>query len=165
MSDGSYNLSNEMHCSPRHTPSIPSSPEPPASPTLAEILPPPTAPTIPFGLIANLTGQDYLPVSPMSAKTILALNPTLNATIHATAFGLTTTIRQRTEHYSQRLGEAGRHIVQLKWLNKQRNANNQQLRARLGLLSVPDGFEHNEGRVVTRVPSGGGGQMVVPAWI
>src|SRR5216683_2031982 len=165
MSDRSYNLSNETHRSPRHTPSVPSSPEPPTSPTLTEFSPPPTAPTFPLTLISDLMGQDYLLVSPTSAETILALNPTLNATIHATAFRLTTTIRQRTEHYSQQLGEAGRRIVQLKRLNKQRNANNRQLRARLGLLSVPNGFEHNEGRVVARVPSGGGGQMVVPAWI
>src|SRR5712671_1236319 len=165
MSDASYNLSNETHHSPRHTPSVPSSPEPPASPTLAEISPPPTEGAIPFGLIADITGQNYLPVSPTSTETILALDPTLNATIRATAFGLTTTIRQWTKHYSQCLADAGLHIVQLKRLNKQRNADNQQLRARLGLLSIPDGFERNEGRVVARVPSGGGGQMVVPTWI
>src|SRR5216683_7353866 len=165
MSDASYNLSNETHHSPRHTPSVPSSPEPPASPTLAEISPPPTEAAIPFGLIADITGQNYPPVSPTSAETILALDPTLNATIHATAFGLATTVRQRTEHYSQRLAEAGLRIIELKRLNDQHNADNRQLRARLGLLSVPDGFEHNEGRVVARVPSRGGGQMVVPTWI
>src|SRR6266851_5583360 len=118
MSNGSYNLSNEMHRSPRHTPSVPSSPEPPASPTLAEISPPPTAPAIPFGLIANTTSQEYPPVSLTLAKAILALDPTLNATIHATTFRLATTIRQRTEHYSQHLADAGLHIVQLKWLNE-----------------------------------------------
>src|SRR6266853_1236824 len=165
MSDGLYNLSNETHHSPRHTPSVPSSPEPPASPTLGEISPPPTEATIPFGLIANIAGQNYPPVSPTSAETILALDPTLNTTIRATAFGLASTVRQRTEHYSQRLAEAGLRIVQLKRLNEQRNADNRQLRARLGLLSIPDGFERNEGRVVARVPSGGGGQMVVPMWI
>jgi len=94
-------------------PSVPSSPEPPASPTLAEISLPPTAPTIPFGLIADVTGQDYPLVLPTLAKTILTLDPTLNATIRATAFGLATTVRQRTEHYSKRLAEAGLHIVQL----------------------------------------------------
>src|SRR6266851_3574305 len=100
MSDRSYNLSNKTHCSLRHTPSIPSSPEPPTSPTLAEISPPPTASTIPFGLIADVTSQDYPLVSPTLAKTILTLDPTLNATICTTAFGLATTIRQWTEHYS-----------------------------------------------------------------
>src|SRR6266851_366222 len=113
MSDGLYNLSNEMHCSPQHMPSVPSSPEPPASPTLAEISPPPTAPAIPFGLISNITGQDYLPVSPTLAETILTLNPTLNATIRATTFRLASTVRQWTGHYSQRLVEAGLCIVQL----------------------------------------------------
>src|SRR6266851_3074920 len=149
MSDGLYNLSNETHRSPHHTPSVPSSPEPPASPTLVEISPPPTASTIPLVLISNITSQDYLPVSPTSAETILALDPTLNATIRATAFGLATTIRQWTEHYSQRLADAGLCIIQLERLNEQRNADNRQLRAQLGLLSVPNGFERNEGRVVT----------------
>ncbi len=148
MSDASYNLSNETHHSPHYTPSIPLSPEPPASPTLAEILPPPTASTIPFSLISNVTGQDYLLVSPTSAETILALDPTLNATIHATAFGLASTVCQWTKHYSQCLAEAGLRIVQLERLNEQRNTDNRQLRAQLGLLSIPDGFECNEGRVV-----------------
>src|SRR5216683_2775615 len=165
MSDASYNLSNDTHLSPRHTPSVPSSPEPPASPTLAEISPPPTEGAIPFGLIADITGQSYPPVSPTSAETILTLDPTLYATIRTTTFGLATTVRQWTEQYSQRLAEAGLRIVELERLNDQHNADNRQLRARLGLLSVPDGFEHNEGRVVARVPSGGRGQMVVPTWI
>ena len=34
----------------------------------------------------------------------------------------------------------------------------------MGLLSVPDGFKHNQGRIATQVPIGGG-QMVVPEWI
>jgi len=127
MSDGSYNLSNEMHHSPRHTPSVPSSPEPPTSPTLAEISPPPTTAAFPFTLIADVVGQDYLPVSPTSAKTILALDPTLNATIRATAFGLATTVQQRTKHYSQRLADTGLCIVQLERLNEQRNTDNRQL--------------------------------------
>src|SRR5216683_2988601 len=129
MSDGSYNLSNETHHSPRHTPSVPSSPEPPTSPTLAEISPNPADITIPFGLIADATGQDYPPVSPTSAETILALDPTLNATIRATTFGLATTVHQRTEHYSQHLAEAGLRIVQLERVNEQHNADNQQLQA------------------------------------
>src|SRR5216683_7502484 len=98
MLNGSYNLSNETHHSPCHTPSIPSSPEP-ASPTLTEISLPPTASTIPFSLITDITSQDYPPVSPTSAETILALDPTLNATIRTTAFGLATTVQQRTEQY------------------------------------------------------------------
>src|SRR6266851_1671976 len=129
MSDGSYNLSNEMHRSPRHTPSVPSSPEPPTSPTLAEILLNPADVTIPFGLVADATGQDYPPVSPTSAETTLALDPTLNATIRATTYGLATTVHQRTEHYSRHLAEAGIRIVQLKRVNEQCNANNRQLQA------------------------------------
>src|SRR6266851_2544178 len=120
MSNRSYAPSNEMHRSPQHTPSVPSSPKPPTSPTLVEVSPPPTAPTIPFSLIGNITGQDYPLVSPTSAKTILALDPTLNATICATTFRLTSTIRQWTKHYSQCLAEAGLRIVQLEQLNDHR---------------------------------------------
>src|SRR6266851_5850900 len=165
MSNRSYAPSNEMHRSPQHTPSVPSSPKPPASPTLMEVSPPPTAPTIPFSLITNITQQDYLPVSPTLAETILTLNPMLNATIHTTAFRLTSTIRQRTEQYSQQLVEAGLCIIHLERLNEQHNTDNWQLRAQLGLLSIPNGFKHNKGRVAAQVPTGGGGQMVVPMWI
>src|SRR5216683_1030653 len=102
MSDGSYNLSNEMHHLLCHMPSVPSSPEPPYSPTLAEILPPANAPaTLHASLVSSITQQEYLPVSPTSAETILTLDPTLNATIRATAYGLTSTVRQCTEQYSQ----------------------------------------------------------------
>jgi len=58
-----------------------------------EVLLPPAAPTFLLTLISDITQQDYPPVSPTSAKTILTLNPTLNATIRATAFRLTTAIR------------------------------------------------------------------------
>src|SRR5712671_3662326 len=114
MLDGSYAPSNETCHSPQHTLSIPSPPKPPASPTLIKVLPPTAAPPFPLTLIHNYLGPEYLAVSPMSAKTILTLNPTLNATIHTIAFRLATTVQQRTEHYVARLQEAIQRVKQLK---------------------------------------------------
>src|SRR6266851_9274434 len=112
MSDSSYNPSYETHNSPRHMPSILSSPKPPYSPTLAEISPPANAPTtLHASLISSITQHEYPPVLPTSAETILALDPTLSATICATAYGLASTIRQCTEQYSQCLTEAGLRII------------------------------------------------------
>ncbi len=99
MLDRSYAPFNEMHHLPQHTLSVPSSPEPPASPTLVEVLLPTAAPPFLLTLIHDYPGPEYPAVSLIMAKTILALDPTLNATICATAFGLATTVRQRTEHY------------------------------------------------------------------
>src|SRR6266851_1408528 len=112
MSDRSYNLSNKTHHLPQHTPSIPSSPKP-GSPTLVEVLLPPAPPAILFSLVSDITQQGYPPVSLTLAETILALDPTLNATIRATAFGLATTVCQQTEYYSQCLAKAGLCIAQL----------------------------------------------------
>jgi hypothetical protein len=73
-------------------------------------------------------------------------------------------VRKRTAQYAQKLTEAEQKIERLERINQQRTQDNRQLRARLGLLSIPDGFERNEGRVTTAVPTGGG-RMVVPEWI
>jgi hypothetical protein len=48
----------------------------------------------PIASLIDLTQDDYLAVSPTSAKTILTLNPMLNATICTTAYGLATTVRK-----------------------------------------------------------------------
>jgi hypothetical protein len=180
MSNASH-TSNESHRSPPRTQSIPSSPEQRDSVTLAEIASPTTTPSFPLTIVANdeqdsnsdhrpiaglidLARDNYPAVSPMTAETILALDPTLNATIRATAYGLATTIREHTAQYAQKLTEAEQKINRLEWINQQRTQDNRQLRARLGLLSIPDGFERNEGRVTAAVPTGGG-RMVVPEWI
>jgi hypothetical protein len=175
------NTSNESHCSLLRTQSVPSSPEQCDSVTLAEVASPTTTPSFPLTIVTNyeqdsnsdhgpiaglidLTRDNYPAVSPTSAETILALDPMLNATIRATAYGLATTVRERTAQYTQKLAEAEQKIERLKRINQQQTQDNRQLQARLGLLSVPDGFERNEGRVTTAVPTGGG-QMVVPEWI
>src|SRR5216683_7637125 len=119
MSSASLNLSNETHHSPRHDPSVPSSPKPPASPTLAEVSPPPALTAFPLTLIHDYPSPKYPPVSPSSAEMILMLDPTINATIHATAFRLATTVQQRTKHYIQKLEEAARWVEQLERLNTQ----------------------------------------------
>jgi hypothetical protein len=46
----------------------------------------------------------------MSAETILALDPTLNATICATAYGLATTVWERTAQYTQKIAKAEQKI-------------------------------------------------------
>src|SRR5712671_6814263 len=99
MSDASLNLSNEMHHLPCHDPSVPSSPEPPISPTLTDVSLPPALTAFPLTLVHDYPSPEYPPVSLTSAETILMLDPTINATIHATAFSLATMVQQWTEHY------------------------------------------------------------------
>ena len=64
----------------------------------------------PIAGFIDLTGDKYPPVSPGSAETILALDPTINATIHTTAYGLITTVHKRTAHQAQELAEACQNI-------------------------------------------------------
>ena len=162
-------------------PSVPSTPRDSVT-IVVEVTPPPTLTTFPLTLITDyeqdsppdnngplaglidLVRSEYPAVSPTSAETILALNPTLNATIRATAFGLATTVHERMAQYAEKLAKADQKIQRLERINQQCQEDNRQLRARLGLLSVPNGFERNQGRVAARVPTNGG-QMVVPEWI
>jgi hypothetical protein len=116
--------------------SIPSSPKQCNSITLAEVTSPPATPSFPLTIVANyeqdsnsnhgsiaslidLTRDSYLAVSPTSAETILALDPMLNATIHATAYGLATTVCERTAQYTQKVAEAEQKIEQLERINQQ----------------------------------------------
>jgi hypothetical protein len=105
----------------------------------------------PVPRLVKLEQDKYPPVSPGSAETILALDPLLaldtavSATVHATAFGLISTIRQRMANSAQKLQEAEHKIARLEAINQQRQADNRQLQARLGLLTVPPGFERNQG--------------------
>jgi len=86
--------------------------------SLVEVLLPPTTASFPLTLVTNyeqdsptsnsrpitglidLTRDNYPAVSLMSAETILALDPMLNATIHATAYGLATTVCEQTAQYA-----------------------------------------------------------------
>ena len=125
------NASNESHHSPPRTQSVPSSPEQRDSVTLAEVASPAETPSFPLTIVANyeqdsnsdhgpitglidLTWENYLAVSLMSAETILALDPTLNATIRATAYGLATTVHERMAQYTQKVAKAEQKIKQLK---------------------------------------------------
>jgi hypothetical protein len=111
-----------------------------------EVASPSATPSFPLTIVANyeqdsnsdhgpitglidLTRDNYLAVSPTSAETILALDPTLNATIRATAYGLATTVRERTAQYAQKLAEAEQKIERLERVNQQRTQDNRQLRA------------------------------------
>ena len=143
MSNASH-TSNESHCSPPHMQSVPSSPKQRDSVTLVEVMSPPTTASFPLTLVTNyeqdsnsdhrpiaglidLTRDDYPVVSPTSAETILTLDPMLNATIHATAYGLITTVHKQTTQQAQQLTEAHQNIKQLKCLNQQQAADNCQL--------------------------------------
>jgi hypothetical protein len=131
-----------------HTPDVPSSPEPTA---VEEVASHPTTASFPLTLVASykegtenedpvprlikLERDEYPPVSPGSAETILALDPLLaldtaiSATVRAMAFGLISTIRQRTADSAQKLQEAEHKIARLEAINQQRQADNRQLRA------------------------------------
>jgi hypothetical protein len=167
MSNASH-TSNESHRLPPRTQSVPSSPGQRDSITLTEVASPAETPSFPLTLVANyeqdsnsdhntvprlveLERDEYPPVSPGSAETVLALDPLLAldsavvATVRATAYGLISTIRQRTAESTQKLQEVEHKIAQLEAINRQRTEDNRQLRARLGLISIPDGFERNAG--------------------
>ena len=164
-------------------PDVPSSLEPTA---IEEVVLHPMTASFPLTLVASyedgtenedsipclidLERDQYPPVSPGSAETILPLDPLLtldsavSATIQAMAFGLISTIHQQTADSAQKLQEVEHKIACLEAINQQRQADNRQLRAQLGLLTVPPGFECNQSQVTAAVPTGGG-QMVVPEWI
>jgi hypothetical protein len=142
--------SNEGHRSPPHTQSVPSSPEQRDSITLTEVVSLAETPSFPLTIVANyeqdsnsdhnpgphlveLELDEYPPVSLGSAETILALDPLLAldsavvATIRTMAYGLISTIRQRTAKSTQKLQEAERKVARLKAINRQRTEDNRQL--------------------------------------
>ena len=166
--------------SPPHTPDVPSSPEQTA---VEEVAAPPLPTSFPLTLVTTVNDEEeevpalvelqrdeYPPVSPGTAETIIALDPlfttdpTISATVRATALGLVSTIRMRTAEFAQKLHDAEHKIARQEAIIQQRTADNRQLRARLGVITVPDGFERNQGRVTAAVPTEGG-RMVVPEWI
>jgi hypothetical protein len=79
----------------------------------------------PIPRLIELERDEYPPVSPGSAETILAPDPLLaldtavSATIRAMAFGLISTIRQQTADSAQKLQEAEHKIAQLEAINQQ----------------------------------------------
>jgi hypothetical protein len=129
---------HSTHRSPPHTPDVPSSPEPTA---IEEVTLHPTTASFPLTLVASyeegtenedpvprlveLKRDEYPPVSPGSAETILALDPLLaldtavSATVRTTAFGLISTIHQRTADSAQKLQEAEHKIARLEAINQQ----------------------------------------------
>jgi hypothetical protein len=137
MSDSAQShTSNEERQTLPHTPSVPSTPRDSAT-LVVEVTPPPTFTTFlltlitdyeqdsppenngPLAGLIDLVRSEYPAVSPTSAETILTLDPTLNATIRATAFGLATTVRERTAQYTVKLAEADQKIHRLERINQQ----------------------------------------------
>ena len=126
MSNSSHTSNEERQTLP-HMPSIPSMPRDSIT-LIAEVTPPPTLTTFPLTLVTDyeqdsppenngplaglidLVRSEYPAVSLTSAETILTLDPMLNATIRATAFGLATTVRERTAQYAAKLAEADQKI-------------------------------------------------------
>jgi hypothetical protein len=143
MSNTSHTSNESCHSLP-HTPSVPSSPDQHDSITLAEVTSPTTATSFPLTIVANyeqdsnsdhrpiaglidLTRDSYPVVSPTSAETILALDPTLNATIRTTAYGLATTVCKQMAQYTQKVAKAEQKIERLERINQQRAQDNRQL--------------------------------------
>jgi len=117
-------------------PSIPSSPDQHDSITLVKVVSSPTTTSFPLIIVADykqdsnsnhgpiaslidLTRDSYPAVSLMSAETILALNPMLNATICATAYGLATTVHKQMAQYAQKVAKAKQKIERLEQINQQ----------------------------------------------
>jgi hypothetical protein len=134
MSNASHTSNESRHSLP-HMPSVPSCPNQRDSITLTEVPSSSTAASFPLTIITNykqnsnsnyrpitslidLTWDSYLVVSPMSAETILALDPMLNATIHITAYRLATTVHEQTAQYAQKVTKAKQKIEQLKQINQ-----------------------------------------------
>jgi hypothetical protein len=145
MSDLSQSCTSNEECqTPLHTPSVPSTPRNSIT-LIVEVTPPPTLTTFPLTLVTNykqdsptddvgplaglinLIRSEYLAVSPTSAETILALDPTLNATIRTIAFGLATTVCEQMAQYAEKLAEAEQKIHRLERINQQHQADNRQL--------------------------------------
>ena len=75
--------------------------------------------------LVDLERDEYPPVSPGLAETILALDPLLaldtavSATVCAMAFGLISTIHQRMANLAQKLQEVEHKIARLEAINQQ----------------------------------------------
>jgi hypothetical protein len=123
---------------PPHTLDVPSSPEPTA---IEKVASHPATTTFPLTLVASyedatenedpiprlidLKRDEYPPVSPGLAETILSLNPLLtldsavSATVQTTAFGLISTIRQQMADSAQKFQEVEHKIAWLEVINQQ----------------------------------------------
>jgi hypothetical protein len=78
----------------------------------------------PITKLIELERTNYPAVSPTSAETILALDPTLNATIHATAYGLATTVCEQMAQYTEKVAELEQKVQRLEQVNEQCTQDN-----------------------------------------
>src|SRR5713101_1269600 len=88
----------------------------------------------------------------------------LNNTMCTVAYGLISTVCQRTAVTDQRLTEACCHINQLTRTVHSCEAKIRHLRDRAGNVNMPPKFEHNGGQVDIQVSSHNG-KNVVAHWI
>jgi hypothetical protein len=111
--------------SPQHPVYVPQSPRP-TDASVTAVSPPTTPAAFPLTLASNdntteeeeepyvpvrpLPGE-YPAISPNTAETIFALDPTLSATVRATAYGLATTVHERSQQYERQLRELREWLV------------------------------------------------------
>jgi hypothetical protein len=85
-------------------------------------------------------------------------------TIHPILYGLCASVARRTRQGAEQLESANNRIRRLEDRLEANRAELEDLRGRLGVVEVPDGFVRNDGHVALEVFTDSG-QVVVPQWI
>jgi hypothetical protein len=121
------------------------------------ILPIPFNPVADPVAVAQLT-PNYTPVSPQTTVNILTMQPDLNETVCAIAYGLISTVHRREVAHALKTKERDEmnRVLQEK-LKKYA----EKIDCEFFLPGCPDGYEPNDGRVSTLIPIGEG--FFVPA--
>ena len=118
--------------------------------------------------IFNHVWHDYVlrnkPLSTEEVEDILQENDDLDATVHATAYGLMSTIHRRAAQYSHNLRQSEQRILEQCNIVAQREEEIARLHTRRGGTQAPMGFVPNEGHISCVIPTAGGG-LVVPRFI
>ena len=77
----------------------------------------------------------------------------LGDTVHATAYGLVSTIHHRAQQYNRQLRAAKGRVLEQRELVTQRDERIAQLQRQLGNIEIPPGFKPNKGCVTCMIPS------------
>jgi hypothetical protein len=132
--------------------------ESPTSTTLSSpILPIPFNPVVDTAAIAQLA-PNYTPVSPQTAVNILTMQPDLNETVHAIAYGLVSTVHRREVAHALKTKE---HDETNQILQEKLKSYADKINREFFLPGCPNGYKPNDGRVSTLIPVGEG--FSVPA--
>jgi len=104
------------------------------------------------------------PISPRTAGTILAQHADNPTAVQEVAISLKATAHRREGLLSQQLRDSQRRAgtLQLNLLRKEEEVR--RLQERLGVVDVPEGFEHNEKNISINCPTSTG-QFVTPMWV